>query len=168
MDSYTCAICGGSHDGAPLAYGFVAPALVETIPPSERPRRCELSSDQCIVDDEHFFVLGNLELPIVGLEERFVWTCWVSLSRDRFVRTQELWNAEGRESEPPYFGWLSSSIPGYPETLNLKTHVHTRPVGQRPAIELEPTEHPLAMEQRTGIPRLRIAELASIMAHGGG
>ncbi|MGW1264432.1 DUF2199 domain-containing protein [Streptomyces drozdowiczii] len=34
-------------------------------------------------------------------------------------------------------------------TLNLKTRVHTRPVGDRPFVELEPTDHPLAIEQRT-------------------
>lgn len=29
-------------------------------------------------------------------------------------------------------------------------HAQTRPVGRRPIIELEPTDHPLAVEQRTG------------------
>jgi hypothetical protein len=61
---------------------------------------------------------------------------------------------EGREQElEPMFGWLSTSIPCYPETINLKTMVHTRSVGVRPYIELEPTEHqhPLAIEQREGI-----------------
>jgi hypothetical protein len=51
------------------------------------------------------------------------------------------------------FGWLSTSIPCYPETINLKTNVHNSPIGVTPYIELEPTEHPLAMEKREGIPR---------------
>jgi len=45
-----------------------------------------------------------------------------------------------------------SSEPGYARsTVNLKTMVHARAVGLRPWLELEPTDHPLAVEQRTGI-----------------
>ncbi len=68
---------------------------------------------------------------------------------------------EGREQElEPMFGWLSTSIPCYPETINLKTMVHTRSVGVRPYIKLEPTEHPLAIEQREGITIERIKQIA--------
>jgi len=54
---------------------------------------------------------------------------------------------------------------GLPETASLKTQVHTQPVGIRPEIELEPTEHPLAREQRDGIPWERVKEIASIANH---
>jgi hypothetical protein len=40
--------------------------------------------------------------------------------------------------------------------LSLKTMVHTQPVGVRPSIELEPTDHPLAIEQREGITVARV------------
>ncbi|MFD9541412.1 DUF2199 domain-containing protein [Streptomyces sp. NPDC060022] len=41
------------------------------------------------------------------------------------------------------FGWLSTELAPYSEgTSNLKTNAHTRPVGKRPVIELEPTDHP--------------------------
>ena len=50
------------------------------------------------------------------------------------------------------FGWFSTEPPGYSEsTLKLRTLIHTQPVGERPHIELEPTEHPLAVEQREGV-----------------
>ena len=65
--------------------------------------------------------------------------------------------------EEPYFGWLSTSIPGYPDTLNLKTHVHTRAIGIRPFIELEPTNHPLAIEQREGITLQRVEGIKEIV-----
>ena len=78
----------------------------------------------------------------------------------------ELWEIEGRESEPPYFGWLSTSLPCYEaETFLLKTRVHTRPVGRRPFIELEPTEHSLAIEQRNGITLKRVQEIAECVLH---
>lgn len=47
-----------------------------------------------------------------------------------------------------------------PETINLKTIVHTRPAGAAPYIELEPTEHPLALKQKNGISKDRIKQIA--------
>jgi hypothetical protein len=35
----------------------------------------------------------------------------------------------------------------------------------RPRIELEPTDHPLAVEQREGISAARLAEIYSYFAH---
>jgi hypothetical protein len=35
-----------------------------------------------------------------------------------------------------------------------------------PLIELEPTDHPLALEQRSGISVDRVAEIYAIMMHG--
>ncbi|WP_329223341.1 DUF2199 domain-containing protein [Streptomyces microflavus] len=47
----------------------------------------------------------------------------------------------------------------------MKTNARTRPVGKRPLIELEPTNHPLAVEQRTGITQDRIREIAIAVLH---
>ena len=159
MNGYTCNICGQYHDGLPLSYGSPVPALVHSIPEKEQKRRVLLSSDQCEVrgekffDEKAYFIVGNIDIPIIGSTEIFRWTVWVSVSKENYKRASKLWNKSGREKEPPYFGWLSTSLPLklYPETLNLKTNVHTRPVGIRPFIELEPTNHPLAVEQRNGI-----------------
>ena len=160
MPGYHCHRCGQHHGDLPLHYGFHAPAYWYGVPEDERSRRCLLSSNQCVIDEEHFFIVGNLELPIIGSEDRFSWDLWVSLSADNFARAFKLWVQPGRESEPPCFGWLSSSVPGYPETLSLKTMIHTRPVGVRPLIELEPTDHPLAVEQRDGITWERVQQIA--------
>jgi hypothetical protein len=43
--------------------------------------------------------------------------------------------------------------------------VHIRDNGIRPYIELQPTDHPLAIEQRNGITVERVAELYSLMMH---
>ena len=78
----------------------------------------------------------------------------------------QLWTTPGRESEPPYFGFLCTELPLYqPSTLGLKTMVHTQPVGYRPTVELESTEHPLAVEQRTGITLARVQEIAELLLH---
>jgi hypothetical protein len=161
---YTCKTCNEFHPGLPIAYGAEAPAYWASVPPDERQRRGELSSDQCVID-ENFFVLGRLEIPIVGEPEIFSWNVWVSLSETNFMRVQELWKMRGREREPPYFGWLNTSLPCYPETLNLKVQLHTRAIGLRPFVELEATDHPLSIEQRTGITMLRVQEIAECVLH---
>jgi hypothetical protein len=56
------------------------------------------------------------------------------------------------DGEGPYFGWFCNNLPGYPETLNLKTQVYLQKGGKRPLIKLEPTDHPLSVHQREGIP----------------
>jgi hypothetical protein len=166
-DSYVCATCGETHQGLPMSYGASAPALWTMIPPEERAARAELSSDQCIIDDQYYFLLGGIYIPVKDAGKQFMWLSWVSLSAENFVRAAELWNMNGRESEAPYEGWLATEFPGYPSTLNLKTEVYTRPVGERPFLLLEETDHPLAVEQRDGITLARVKEIAAIVRHGG-
>lgn len=162
---FHCSQCGEHHEIA-LAFGPAAPLGYFLVPEQERELRCELTPDTCLVD-EQFYLVGNLELPILDRDEIFSWDVWVSLSHENMQRVHQLWESKSRIDEPPYFGWLSSSLPGYPETVGLKTNVHTRAVGRRPFIELEPTDHPLALEQRNGIDWERVKEIARMIAHQG-
>lgn len=125
-----------------------------------------LSPDLCLIDGEYAFIVGNLEIPVLDSDLHFSWDVWVSISLPNFKRAFQVWERVGRESEPPYFGWISTSLPGYPETLHLKSHVHTRRMGQRPFVELERTDHPLAVEQREGVTLARVQEIAEIVLHG--
>lgn len=152
---FRCEACGGWHDALPFSYHASAPAYWR--PELERDEASELAEDQCIIEGEHFFVRGLIRLPVLDADQDFEWGVWVSLSEQNFARMDELWGTQGREAEPPYFGWLSSDLPAYEEpTLSLGTEVHTRPVGLRPLVELEPTDHPLAVEQRDGITVARV------------
>ncbi|KOG54884.1 hypothetical protein ADK75_13195 [Streptomyces virginiae] len=127
---------------------------------------CLLSSDQCVIRARFYFFKGLVEIPVIGSDERFSWGVWVSLSRENFSQAAGLWDTPGREYEEPYFGRLSTDLLAYsPTTLNLKTNLHTRPLGERPFVELEPTDHPLAVEQRTGITRDRVREIAAAVLH---
>ena len=112
----------------------------------------------CTVGSDHF-ILANLELPYRS-GEKFVFTCWVSLSEESFRRMNECWERVGRENEEPMFAWFCNSLPTYePTTMLLKSRVHMHPIGERPWIELEPTDHPLAIEQRTAVGDRRIFAL---------
>ncbi|MEV6212391.1 DUF2199 domain-containing protein [Kitasatospora sp. NPDC051914] len=156
-----CTCCGEQHEGPPMSYAPVAPPVWKRRYALRRD--CLLTEDLCVVKGEHFYVRGLIELPVLDAEETFSWGVWVSLSAANFDRMQQLWDNPAREQEPPYFGWLTTELP-YPEpTLLLKTHVHTQSVGSRPLIELEPTDHPLAVEQREGITMARVHEFAEML-----
>lgn len=93
----------------------------------------------------------------------------MSLSKENFGPATKLRKKKGRENVPPYFGWLGTELaPHYPSTLNLKTLVRTRPVGLRPLIEVEPTDHQLAVEQMNGVTFERVQEIARLILHGAG
>ncbi|MFI9467255.1 DUF2199 domain-containing protein [Streptomyces sp. NPDC052492] len=161
---FTCTGCGSHHAELPMHYSADAPAVWNAA--FAGAEDCMLSSDQCVIQGAHHFVKGLIEVPVVDTDDVFSWGVWVSLSRENFARAADLWDKPGREDEKPYFGWLTTELLVYPETtLNLKTLVHTRPVGERPYVELEPTNHALAVEQRTGITMDRVREIATAVLH---
>lgn len=161
---YVCRGCGQRHKGLPFSYGAQAPAYWRDELSGDE--RSVLEDETCIIQAQHYFVRARLVIPVLDADDNFEWGVWVSLSRDNFRRTLDLWTAPERVQEPPYFGWLSTQLPAYPtETLNLKTEVHTDQVGTRPHVILEPTDHPLAVEQRTGITLARVQEIAGSVLH---
>ena len=164
---WRCSRCGKTHNGAPLSYAIASPAAWEALPHDDRATH-HLDDDVCVIRSAGQFICGRVLLPITeGSNPFFEWCVWVSLSEANFQRCLQVWTVAGREAEPPYFGWFSCMLPGYPPTLNLKSLVHTSPVGQRPTIELEPTDHPLSIEQREGITLTRVQEFAEIHLHQG-
>lgn len=166
-NSYKCSCCGEFHEGLPLDYGAHFPDYYLGVPEEEREERVYITPDVCVVDNEFFFVRGVIEIPILGAEDYFGWGVWCSLSEKNYTRMIEIWENDDLESEPPYFGWLNTNLFCYPDTTNLKTNVYLRSNNQRPFIELEPTEHPLAIEQRNGITLKRIQEIAEMILHRG-
>jgi hypothetical protein len=156
---YTCITCGAYHDERPTCWKFDAPAAVGDLSDAEVAARVDQGSDQCVLDGEHFFILGNLDVPIRGSDEFLRWSVWSTLSRENFERAVELWEAPGRENEPPYFSWLSNQIPGYPASVSIKALVHTASVGLRFRIEVLEEGHQLRADQRNGITAERADEL---------
>lgn len=168
MFRFKCATCDAWHEGMPT-YGADAPSHYYGISPEERETRCELGSDECVIDGTSFFVRGCLEIPVEGQVDKFVWGVWVSLSENSYEQFVRHLGVARRSHVGPFFGWLSTELaPLYPSTVNLKTQVRLRDDGVRPWIELEPTDHPLALEQRRGITVARVAEIYAHYEHGAG
>jgi len=165
-DDYACPKCGKNHDDIPLSFGAPAPDLVFSIPEAERNERCDLTSDQCVVDEKQFFILARLVLPIVDGNDTFTWQVWVAVSEENFDRVSEMWEQEGREDEPAYTGWLATTLPYEISSFNLKLSLQTCPVGTRPLATLEDADHPLVEMQRTGITRAAARTLVEQLMHG--
>src|SRR5262245_50417429 len=125
-DVMNCSTCGKPLQ-AVTDLSFNAPLHYDEIPEGEKETRAKLTSDSCIIDGKQFFVRGCLEIPVRDQPETFVWGVWCSLSQSNHSRYFELFDLVGVPVEGPYFGWLCNRIPGYPDTLLLKTNVHLRP-----------------------------------------
>lgn len=77
----------------------------------------------------------------------------------------ERWDEMDRASDAPYFGWLCNQVAAYQDSIHLKLSVQTRPPGLTPLFFLEPTDHPLAIDQLNGISIARWHELVHQILH---
>jgi hypothetical protein len=146
--TYRCSICGELHEDIP-DIGVDKPDYYFSVPDEERDQRIDLTPDTCIIDNEDFFIRGVIEIPILDHTQTFGFGVWVSQKRENFYTY--LNNYDSSEIGP-FFGWLCTRIAYYEEdTLSLKTMAYFQRGGQRPSIVLEPTDHPLSMDQGDGI-----------------
>lgn len=150
MPGYYCTRCGKRHDGIP-AFHADRPTPYWDIPEDKRESDVFLTSDSCVIAERFFFVHACLEIPILDHDEVFTWGVWVSLEEENFFLWQENYETAKRSHLGPFFGWLCTRLPLYPDTLHQKTTVHLRDNGIRPRIELEETDHPLSQDQHQGI-----------------
>jgi hypothetical protein len=167
---WSCSVCRETHQGLfDLACGKPAqyPGAEDKAPNSALDLTGDfLSEDFCVLQGEHFFVRAVLELPIQGSGgQQFGFGVWSTLSRVNFIRYAETFDSGEQDRLGPWFGWFSNRLEGYPGTVNLKCQVHPVSGRQRPRVLLEPTSHPLAVEQQHGITFDRVLELYAINGH---
>ena len=163
--AFRCSCCGELHEGSP-SIGFDAPLHYHQLDAAERDAHATLDSDLCTIDHDQgrdHFVRACLEIPIRGHVEPFVWGVWVSLSAENFARYRDSWDTP--DLDDSYFGWFCNRLPGYPETLSMKTRVHPRAGNLRPWVELEPVDHPLVDDARDGLTVTRAQALAEQVMH---
>jgi hypothetical protein len=162
---FKCSRCDEIHKGIP-GFSSQAPIYYYGIPEKERANRIKLTDDTCILDSKDFFVKGCLEIPVEGADEPFVFSSWISLSERSFLRFLDLFELDDRENEEPMAGWYSSWLWEFESTEKLKARIHFRNNGIRPLIELEPTEHPLAIAQRKGFSQHDIVSIFEYYTFG--
>ena len=145
--------------------GYQEPYYTNEIDVSEKERRVFLTSDLCVLDGKFFFIRCLLPIKVHGTDEDFSWGIWSCLSKENFLRYQASYDEDMSDWEP-MFGYLSNRLPDYPDTLNLKLSVQPGPRRARPTVQLEPTDHRLAVDQREGITLEKLLEIVSpYLAH---
>lgn len=162
---FTCGICYEWHENLPVSYSAKVPSAVASIPEAELDRRVIFTLDQCVIDSRDFYLRGRIPVPIIGVEQPFIWGVWARISKDDFLRANDMWKVPGRETEPPFRGWLDTAIPFYGDTLNLALRVWTQVVGRRPSFEVLNPTHPLVREQHEGISMQRVRDIAAEFVH---
>lgn len=153
-----CNVCNCHLNDVQMCFGSSSPASL-MVAPEEYEKRVLENADQCIVDGEHYFIRGHIEIPVTDSDEAFIWSVWVSLSAQSFEHMSEHWDSNSRQDCEPYFGWLCTRIPCYPETLHLRTSVQQQQKGSVPTIKVELTQHPLSLDQESGIRLSRVHEI---------
>jgi hypothetical protein len=168
FDGFMCEICGQFHAGQYVSFASDSPDPYAALNDSRKESRTLLGSDQCVIDDKHHFIRGLVELPIIGLDEMFLWGGWASVWEKDYDEISQFWDTPEREKKiGPYKGRLANNVPGYdPGTLNLKCTIKILPVGTRPLFIIDEPSHPLAIEQHNGISLERVRQIASIVRHG--
>jgi hypothetical protein len=146
--SYRCRTCGKLHDELP-DIAADKPDHWFDVPEKERAKRIQFTSDMCIIDNRDHFIRGVIQLPVHDFLEAFGFGVWISQKKENFLKYQKNFDSA---AIGPFFGWLCTRIKYYSQdTLGLKTRAIFRGGKLRPMIELEPTDHPLAIDQRDGI-----------------
>jgi hypothetical protein len=162
---WTCSRCGKEHVGVPLDWAYDSPMYWE----GPRSKDDWLSEDLCAWTDDagelNYFIRGVLYIPVADSDQPLGYGVWSSLSKESFERVYDLWDDPKRTEEPPYFGWLSNSLPGYPETRSLPLDVVTAEFDKRPSLLLRDGDHPLIHEQRAGTTMERAREIAELSMH---
>ncbi len=167
---FTCSKCGDQHDLDELSFGIDYP-LQWTLLNEQEKSLSDLGSDQCVIQSSEgtsYYIRACLEIPVIGRQNAFVFGVWCSLSENSMHEMCDYWHDPIRVHKGPYFGWLCTIIPGYPDTAFMKTMVHQKAVGHRPFVVLEPTSHPLSLDQTNGISQARLKDIVVNCLHGSG
>jgi hypothetical protein len=149
--SFTCSCCGRVYDEMPLCFGADHPVQYFDVAPEQRENRIELTESLCVIDETHFFHRGRITIPVIDYTDDLIFNVWTSISRDNFELRNSIWNDQDRSTHGPYFGWLSTVVPTYGDTINIKTMAYESDAGAIPSIQVFEEGHALTNDQQSGI-----------------
>ena len=161
---FACAVCGETHSGETRDIRMNLPEAIHELGEDERDLRVRLTEDTAVLDGERWFVRGLLELPIEDEDGYFGYGVWVEVSEPDFAALGELWHDEDGWRQDPFPGTLANELVPHEGTLGLPLRLRLRDVRLLPLVELDDAEHELVAEQREGLSRHRVHELAAAVA----
>jgi len=161
---WTCRCCGERFDTLPTDYHFEGPVGFLGMTEEERSRVTK-TDDICVVSKDEMYVKGLLQIPILETDLTLNYGVWCSISEAtlRYICDHE--HQEYPEDDPPRFGWLYNWPDGYMPSDHIKCKLIFRNQNLRPLVMLEPTDYPLAVEQREGVSIQHVQQLAAKYLH---
>jgi hypothetical protein len=160
---FVCSVCGEEHDERVLDIRLALPDSIHRLDHDARESRTWLADDFAVLDNEHFFVRGLLELPIPELANRFGYGTWVEVPMRTFSKLLKHWHAP--EQFEPVTGYLANELEPYRGTIGLEARLRAISADRLPAVELAEAAHELVHDQRHGISMVRSDELAAVVQH---
>jgi len=152
---WDCASCGTAHDGM-----FHLAAFAPDVWRGDESYRENgeltldadfLSEDFCVVAGRNFFVRCVIDIPVIGLEDKFGFGCWGSLSRTNFETYVDRFDAGDYAGVGPWHSWLGNilldSAAGHWAACTMFPQLDR----QRPTLAVAEDDHLLAIRQRSGI-----------------
>lgn len=150
--SSACSVCGRVHDGWP-ALGYGSPSPYHDLTAEEREKIAHLDGDFCTIeyaDQTDRFIRVVLRQKVVDCPDTLDYGLWVSLSEASYKDYWENYDHENHIVQ--YFGWLSSRLPDYENTMHIPTTVVTKIGNERPEIfPHEDFDHPFVRDYYQGI-----------------
>ena len=131
---YKCSKCGEEHEGWP-AIAFGKPHQYYCLSKEDRDKIATISDDFCTIkyeDQTDRFIRVVLSQTVIGSCLDLEYGLWVSVSEKTFNAYFE--NFDAGTLEGTYFGYLCSMIPGYENTLQIRTNVNIAKGKNRPEI----------------------------------
>lgn len=165
-DLVTCTVCGKTHTLVNSELAFGLPDEIYALAETERTVRCDISSDICAIDRNRFFVRGLLPLRVKGRRKKYCIGVWSEISEEAFSRIYSRWHDPDQANEPRLSGSLANRLPLHRNSsLGLPVAIQLTGPKTRPEFYLEPTNHPLYLEQAKGIDGHRAVEYSDRRRH---
>ena len=146
-----------------MHWSAVAPPQFYDVPQAERGERCRLLEETCVIDDETFYLLGDVHVPVEGRENPLVLSTWVSVTKETFDEVRELWHAPELVGKK-YFAWLYSGFSAFPPKTPIKANIAFTLPATRPRIVLQPNAHPLSKASHEGLSADRLDQVLNALA----
>ena len=124
-----------------------------------------LSEDFCVMDGRYFMVRCVMEIPVHGMEYRFGFGCWGSLSRTNFEVYLDLFDNGEFEVAGPWSSWLCNQFCDYIGDDSVACWMVPQLGRQRPLLNIADEGHPLARDQRSGVSPERVMEYYKFYGH---
>jgi hypothetical protein len=162
---FVCSVCGEFHAERMLDIRLSLPEPIYALADDERASRAWIADDFAVLDEEHFYLRGLLEIPVPELDSRFGYGTWVEVSAADFNDLLEHWYDADQSRLPTVDATLANELAPYADTAGLAVRVRPVSAERLPAVELADADHPLVAEQQAGISTARSDELAAAVLH---